>query len=1083
MLRTCLIFVALLFAAVPSSANTGPGKPVSSGRRVLILYNADDPGSADVVNGFWGLKNLLTSAGPYTANGFNFTTELVSVSAASYNNGQGLAAYNAGASASALASRALNASNYCIVFDLRFRSDNAYPPSSPLAVLGDVRGDTIVNADVAAYSAYLASGGGLYIMGDNYYGGGGPDGFISRMETLYRFFNAVAATGVGPDSNGFGVYSGGGGASTGRADGSNPYSLESDYNNLAGLSFTTTYPGIIDRTRIGSAQVWQKDNSNPSNYALALAWQGAALQPAYSAGRLIYHGDESAHQLWANGVAGSANFTQFIQNAVDFLYNDNCCSVPGPLVCGSASDIAESPDHPVVSCFSGGLEGWAGGDGFTAVWDGTQNASGTGGSVSFSDGAVWTGKSALTLTFPAGSLNGYDQLCFSMRITTSQSVSFELWDQNWMGTITSPTSFTLNNGGAWQSFCLTLAAGGGNPATATQLTFRLTGPTNGFASTGFWLDDLRLHVSCGNYYLRDASCCALSTPTFSPTATPMATRTASPGATPSASPSRTPSASASASPSATPSSSPSASPTPTPSFTPSRSATGTASLTESPSPTPSASATQTASPTRTMTATPSLSPSATPSLTASASATFSGTPSPSASASATLSWTPSPTPSASPSASPSATGSLTATLSPSATASPSPSPSFSPSATATDSATVSVTASPSPSASSSPTLSASASASPSATLSQTHSATATPSATPSPTESWTASVTATPSPSASPTPSATASASATPSRTASATATPSRSSSPTRTISPTGTPSPIPAPLRAVIGVYNSAGERVRLLYDGGLEGAPSPSLDAAVLAAGGSLSLRLGTRLPGGASSLSWDGTSDGGQSVAGGVYELKVETEDPFGAKTSVILSVQALSAPLGAVLAVYNSAGECVRRQALSGPDALASGFEPERSVLAPEQVLKGQLLLPGGPVISVLWDGRNAAGDQVAGGVYSLVLELAGTGRVVQARNIEVLKAPGPPAPELVAGPSPLRGRWLTLVCAPFAGRSLAAQAYDLAGEAVAAGASSDGSGRLRLDAAGLAPGLYFLAVQVSDPGLRYPPRVLRFAVLH
>ena len=43
----------------------------------------------------------------------------------------------------------------------------------------------------------------------------------------------------------------------------------------------------------------------------------------------------------------------------------------------------------------------------------------------------------------------------------------------------------------------------------------------------------------------------------------------------------------------------------------------------------------------------------------------------------------------------------------------------------------------------------------------------------------------------------------------------------TYTVSPTNTPTPVPMPYRIRITFYNSAGEKVRLLYDGAAEVKP----------------------------------------------------------------------------------------------------------------------------------------------------------------------------------------------------------------------------------------------------------------------
>src|SRR5205085_171432 len=114
----------LMFAAFPPGkalANTGPGKPATGGRRVLIVYNGDVGYDAAIVTGFSGLQNLLTSAGAYAGTGFNFTVELVNLPEASNAGTTWATATNSVASHASLS---LTASNYCVIFDIRFGNKN-----------------------------------------------------------------------------------------------------------------------------------------------------------------------------------------------------------------------------------------------------------------------------------------------------------------------------------------------------------------------------------------------------------------------------------------------------------------------------------------------------------------------------------------------------------------------------------------------------------------------------------------------------------------------------------------------------------------------------------------------------------------------------------------------------------------------------------------------------------------------------------------------------------------------------------------------------------------------------------------------
>jgi hypothetical protein len=141
-------------------ANTGPGKPVTGGRRILVIYNGDVGFDSLIMTGFSGLRNLLTSAGAYSGTGFNFTVEEIQVPEAT---NAGLTWATGSNYIETHASLPMTADNYCLIMDLRFNNKNYNNGAGLAGARGTnyVRGDTITKPDVDAYAAYLASGGGL----------------------------------------------------------------------------------------------------------------------------------------------------------------------------------------------------------------------------------------------------------------------------------------------------------------------------------------------------------------------------------------------------------------------------------------------------------------------------------------------------------------------------------------------------------------------------------------------------------------------------------------------------------------------------------------------------------------------------------------------------------------------------------------------------------------------------------------------------------------------------------------------------------------------------------------------------------
>ena len=538
-------------------------------------------------------------------------------------------------------------------------------------------------------------------------------------------------------------------------------------------------------------------------------------------------------------------------------------------------------------------------------------------------------------------------------------------------------------------------------------------------------------------------------------------------------------------------------PTPTSTATPSRTFTPTATFsvtltrtaTRSPTVTPSSSATPSATTTRTRTGTPTFS--ATPTFTATATATPSRTSTATDSATPSSSATPTVTPSGTATSTLTATRSMTSTGTSSSTRT----------ATTTDTSSVTGTVTRSATRTGTPTASATPSASPEASATNTATVTATPSVTPSSTvsRSATLSATATRSATASSTCSATASEtarqSATPTGTVTLTATASPSvtlsptASATRTAGPSATLTSVPMLFQLVLAVYNSAGERVNALYEGpAVVGAGTLALDRDNLALGGAdLQIQVPGTLAGG---LAWNGSTDSGQSVSTGIYYVKMETHDPFGSVSSVILPVAVVDARPAQSIEVFNSAGERVRSLAL--PAALGTnGFD-----LGSDTLLVGSAGLPGlkidvrlgqGQVLSSLWDGRTDAGDWAESGIYSIVLlsRQGSEGTRVMAKSVQVLRAPGDDAAadaHPLENPLPAAQRDLRISYAYHNGLQATADLYSLAGERVAGGDDNAQVGLIHLDAGRLSAGVYLVRLQVASGGLVCGRKTLKVAIL-
>jgi hypothetical protein len=288
--------------------------------------------------------------------------------------------------------------------------------------------------------------------------------------------------------------------------------------------------------------------------------------------------------------------------------------------------------------------------------------------------------------------------------------------------------------------------------------------------------------------------------------------------------------------------------------------------------------------------------------------------------------------------------------------------------------------------------------------------------------------------------------------------------SPTFTITPTWTCTNIPLPDRLVLGVYNSAGERVKVLYDGGTSAYPGPgTLSTAVLADWSSvIRLAIPALLPSGGSELTWDGTNAQGQPVSNGSYWLKLEIYEP-GDKVSAYAHGVVITRPdRGVKVGVFNGAGERVAEL------DLPPGADPASLSLAagsgPQAVIHYNSPSGGGQIV---WTGLNRDGLAVDNGSYTLQVYGQGSSRSL---GFVLLRGPVDGGRlRLIPNPGGPRSDSLRVdFSVPTGSSSALARLYNLAGELVREHGEPSASGSLALSTAGLAPGIYVLVLEVDGP---------------
>jgi hypothetical protein len=462
--------------------------------------------------------------------------------------------------------------------------------------------------------------------------------------------------------------------------------------------------------------------------------------------------------------------------------------------------------------------------------------------------------------------------------------------------------------------------------------------------------------------------------------------------------------------------------------------------------------------------------------------TYTASPSPTFTATATPTRTPTPTFTASP------TATYSASPTPSFTASPTPtftftvSPLNTPTNTPTVTDTYSFTASPTYSFTASPTQTFTASPTRSFTASPTQTFTASPtrSFTASPTQTFTASPTATFTHS--------------PTRTFTA--------SPTNTVSPSCSSTPLPQPYQVSVAIYNSAGEKVKDLYNGaaaydlthlqvGVAG-PQASGAPVLVDLGG-----LGTS----GGDLVWNGSNQGGQWVANGVYYVKVTSLDPFGNATTVTESVNVIGVENQESVEIFNSAGEVVRKFDLSGVTSTVQNIvlnmpAGQSAVSASTDPVTGAvtggvnltLSLSNGASQPLFWDGMGSGGAPLQSGTYLLELVRTQPGQTstIKTLSVTLLASKNGSALAVAAsakvGPNPvLKGGDVAVRYQPNAQNWVVARLYNESGELVAQ-TLDFGSGTLNFGG-GLSAGVYMLDFEVRSGDLVVARRILKVAVIH
>ncbi len=227
------------------------------------------------------------------------------------------------------------------------------------------------------------------------------------------------------------------------------------------------------------------------------------------------------------------------------------------------------------------------------------------------------------------------------------------------------------------------------------------------------------------------------------------------------------------------------------------------------------------------------------------------------------------------------------------------------------------------------------------------------------------------------------------------------------------------------------------------------------------------------------WDGTNSNGDPVLNGKYFVKVDNTDSAGNVMGVTQMVTVSRSIAKVTVNIYNEAGEIVRHLYSWADDPGNStllGVQLSSNVIEPSLVnaSNGTLKITSSNGMALVWDGRSDSGVVVSNGHYSIEInyvdgkggdQVITRGVLVESGNKSITKG------NVFAGPNILKnGNTSTLVqVVSDTNFTLTARLYNTAGERVIAPVTGvPGANSVNLNLAGIASGLYFIAVDLVTP---------------
>jgi flagellar hook assembly protein FlgD len=317
----------------------------------------------------------------------------------------------------------------------------------------------------------------------------------------------------------------------------------------------------------------------------------------------------------------------------------------------------------------------------------------------------------------------------------------------------------------------------------------------------------------------------------------------------------------------------------------------------------------------------------------------------------------------------------------------------------------------------------------------------------------------------------------------------------------TKTATPLAAPFQVSVTIFNSAGEKVKVVFDGAAAGVSNQiTVSPGNGSAGGPTSIIIGGIQLASGGALTWDGNNDNGQWVTDGVYYMQVATTDSFGNIQTTTQAIPVVGAARTASLQIYNSAGEMVRNLPISNLNSVPTDFSVGSNTFVTGTDSSGQAQAglqinlkmnnASSPAPALNWDGLSDTGQPVSSGTYIVKLSYtqAGQASVVKTISVTLLQGPGSPAKDAVASaviaPNPFKpggGKQMQLFYkVPTVGAGFL-RIYNLDGELVAQSGDADRTGKLNITG-DFSGGVYLMEFEIRNGSAVLAERVLKAAVI-